>query len=117
MIIKKIFDHNILKINNDEIISTNHHQINAIMHIIKDNQKQFLMNKKKLQISKDKIDKYIKKHYDNSLQKHSNVSKTLQLLQQHYQFSNMRQKIEIYVKKCSSYQKIKHTTYVKYKKI
>ena len=80
MIIKNKFDHNVLKINDDKIISTNHHQINAILHIIKYDQRQFTINKGKFQISKDKIDKYIKKHHDNSLQKYSGVLKTLQLL-------------------------------------
>ena len=35
MTIKEKFDHNVLKINDDEIISTNHYQINATLHIIK----------------------------------------------------------------------------------
>ena len=80
MIIKKIFDHNILKINNNRSISTNYYQINAILRIIKNDQKQFSINKEKLQISKDNVDEYIKKHHDDSLQKHSGVSKTLPLL-------------------------------------
>ena len=37
--IKEKFDHNVLKINNNEIISANHHQINATLRIIKDDQK------------------------------------------------------------------------------
>ena len=77
----KRFDHNVLKINDDKIISIDHHQINATLHIIKNDQKQFSINKEKLQISKNKIDEYIKKHHDDSLQRHSDVSKTLQLLQ------------------------------------
>ena len=77
MIIKKKFDYNILKINDDEIISTNHHQINATLRIIRNNQEQFSISKEKLQIPKNKIDEYIKKHHDDSLQKHSSVSKTL----------------------------------------
>ena len=31
----------------------------------------------KLQISKEYVDKYIKKHHDNSLQKHLKITKTL----------------------------------------
>ena len=52
------------------------------MRIIKNDQKQFPLNKEKLQISKKKINKYIKEHHDESLQEHSSVSKTLQLLRQ-----------------------------------
>ena len=80
MIIKEKFDHSILKINDDEIISANYHQINATLHIIKNDQKQFSISKEKLQISKNKVDEYIKKHHDGSLQRYSDVSKTLQLL-------------------------------------
>ena len=67
------------------------------MRIIKNNQKQFLINKKKFQILKNKIDEYIKKHHDDPLQRHSDVLKTLQLLQQNCQFSNIRQRVEIYI--------------------
>ena len=114
---KKEFNHNILKINEDDIISANHHQINAILRIIRDEEKQFSVSKKKLQILKNKIDEYIKKHHDEPLQRHSKVLKTIQLLKQHCQFSQMRQKIETYIKKCINCQKNKHATHVKYEKI
>ena len=77
MIIKKKFDHSTLKINNDGIISVNYHQINATLRIIKNDQEQFSISKEKLQISKNKIDEYIKKYHDDSLQKHSGALKTL----------------------------------------
>ena len=117
MTIKEKFDHNVLKINDDEIISANHHQINATLRIIKDDQEQFPISKEKLQISEDKVDEYIKKHHDDSLQRHSDVSKTLQLLRQNCQFSNMKQRVETYVKKCSSCQRNKHATHAKYEEI
>ena len=83
---KKEFNHSILKINEDDIISANHHQINATLRIIKDEEKQFSVNKKRFQISKNKIDEYIKEHHDESLQRHSEILKTIQLLKQYYQF-------------------------------
>ncbi len=43
----------------------------------RDNKKEFLVKKEKLQISIDKIDEYIKKHHDKLLQKHLRVIKTL----------------------------------------
>ena len=64
---KKIFDKNILKINDDKIISLNYKKITSIIRIIKNNQEQFSIKKRKLQISKDKINEYIKEHHDNSL--------------------------------------------------
>ena len=103
MNLKKIFNHNIFKINNDETLFANCQEINVMLKIMRNNQKQFSIAHEKLQISKDKIDEYIKKHHDESLQSHSNVIKTIQLLQQNCQFSNMRQRIETYIKKCFNY--------------
>ena len=95
---KKFFNHNILKINKNELLSINQRNLNAILRILKNNQK-------KLHISKNKIDEIIKKHYDESLQNHSNVFKTLQFLRQIYQFLNMKQHVETYIKKCFNCQK------------
>ena len=39
------------------------------------------MIREKLQISKKHVDKYIKEHHNDSLQKHSKMTKTLQFLQ------------------------------------
>ena len=114
---KKEFNHNILKINENGIISANHHQINATLRIIRNEEKQFPVSKKRFQISKNKIDEYIKKHHDESLQKHSKVLKTIQLLKQYCQFSQMKQKVETYIKKCINCQKNKHATHFKYEKI
>ena len=80
MIIKEKFDHNVLQINDHKIISANYYQINATLCILKNDQKQFSISKEKFQILKNKINEYNKKHHDDSLQKHLDVSKTLQLL-------------------------------------
>ena len=51
------------------------------MRIIKnEKKKQFSIKKIKLQISKNKINDYIKKHHDESLQKHSKIIKIRQFL-------------------------------------
>ena len=117
MNLKKIFNHNIFKINNDEILFINRHEVNMTLRIMRNDQKQFLIIYEKLQILKNKIDKYIKKHHDELLQKHFDVIKTIQFLRQNCQFSNMKQKVEIYIKKCFNCQQNKHVIHVKYKKI
>ena len=61
---KEIFNHNILKINNDEILFANCHEINMTLKIMRDDKEQFSIVHEKLQISKNKIDEYIKKHHD-----------------------------------------------------
>ncbi len=80
---KKSFNHSILKINKDESLLANKHELNATLRILRDDTKEFLIKKEKLQISINKIDECIKEHHDKSLQEHLEVIKILQLLRQH----------------------------------
>jgi len=74
---KKSFNHSILKVNNNESLSINKHELNAILRILRDKLEKFLIKKEKLQILISKIDECIKEHHDESLQEHSRVIKTL----------------------------------------
>jgi len=74
---KKSFNHSILKVNNDELLLVNKHELNATLRILRDDTKEFPIKKEKLQIFIDKIDECIKEHHDESLQEHSRVTKTL----------------------------------------
>ena len=114
---KKVFNHSVFKINDDESLSSNKRKFNVMLRILRDDQKQYSIMKEKLQISKKDIDKCIKKYHDESLQKHFEMTKIMQFLQQHCQFFHIRQKIEIYIKKCFNCQRNKHITYAKYDEI
>ncbi len=72
-----MFNYNILKINKNELLLANKHELNAILRILRDDKKEFLVKKEKLQIFINKINECIKKHHDKSLQKHLRVIKTL----------------------------------------
>ncbi len=72
-----MFNYNIFKINKNELLLANKYKLNAILRIFKNNKKEFLIKKKKLQIFIDKINEYIKKYYDKLLQKHSKIIKIL----------------------------------------
>ena len=111
---KKVFNHSVLKINNDESLSFNKREFNTMLRIIRDDQKQYSIVKEKLQILEKDIDKCIKEYHDESLQKHLEMIKIIQFLRQHCQFLHMRQKIEIYIKKCFSCQQNKHAIYAEY---
>jgi len=74
---KKLFNYNILKVNKNKLLLVNKHKLNAILQILRNNKKEFLIKKEKLQISIDKINKYIKKYYNKLLQKHLRVIKIL----------------------------------------
>ena len=77
MNLKEVFNHNIFKINNDEILFANRNEVNMTLKIMRDDEEQFSIVHEKLQISKDKIDEYIKKHHDELLQSHFDVIKTI----------------------------------------
>jgi len=74
---KKSFNHSILKVNNDELLSINKYKINAILQILRDESKEFSIKKRKLQILINKVDECIKEHHDKSLQEHLGIIKTL----------------------------------------
>jgi len=74
---KKLFNHNILKINQDKSLLINKHELNAILRILRNKLEKFSIKKEKLQIFIDKIDECIKEHHDESLQEHLEVTKTL----------------------------------------
>ncbi len=74
---KKSFNHSILKVNNDESLLANKHELNATLRILRDDTKEFSIKKGKLQISIDKIDECIKEHHDEPLQGHPKVTKIL----------------------------------------
>ena len=103
---KNTINHSIFKINDDESLSINVQKINAILKIFNNYQKQYLMIKNWLHISKNYINRIIKKYHDESLQKHFEIFQTLQFLRRHCWFYNMRQKIEIYIKNALIVKKI-----------
>ena len=72
-----MFNHNILKINKNESLLTNKHKLNATLRILRDDTKEFLVKKEKLQIFINKINECIREHHDKSLQEHLEVIKTL----------------------------------------
>jgi len=74
---KKSFNHSILKVNDDESLSINKHELNAILRILRDESEEFPIKKRNLQILINKIDECIKEHHDKSLLKHLRVTKTL----------------------------------------
>ena len=78
---KKIFNYSVLKINDDELLSSNKREFNTMLRIIRDDQKQYSIVKEKLQISKKDINKYIKEYHDELLQKYFEVTKIMQFLQ------------------------------------
>jgi len=62
--------------NNNKLLLINKYKLSIIFQIFRDNTKEFLIKKEKLQIFINKIDKYVKKYYSKLLQKYLKVTKT-----------------------------------------
>ena len=90
MKIKKIFKYSILRVNNDESLSANKHELNIMLRIIRDDKEEYLVVQEKLQILENKIDECIKKHHNKLIKDYLDISKMLQLLQHSCQFFNMK---------------------------
>ena len=75
-----MFNYSIFKINKDKLLLANKYKLNTILQIFRDNTEKFSIEKRKFQISINKIDKYIKEYYNKLLQKYLRVIKTFQLL-------------------------------------
>ncbi len=69
-----MFNYNIFKINKNKLLLANKYKLNTILQILRNNIEKFLIQKEKLQISINKIDKYIKEYYNKLLQKHLKVT-------------------------------------------
>jgi len=69
-----LFNYSILKINKNKLLLANKHKLNTILQIFRDNTEKFLIEKEKLQIFIDKINKYIKKYYNRLLQEYSKIT-------------------------------------------
>ncbi len=71
-----MFNYNILKINKNKLLLVNKYKLNTILQILRDNNNKNLIKNEKLQISIDKINKYIKEYYNELLQKYLRIIKT-----------------------------------------
>jgi len=71
-----LFNYNILKINKNKLLLVNKYKLNTILQILRDNNNKNLIKNEKLQISIDKINKYIKEYYNELLQKYLRIIKT-----------------------------------------
>ena len=58
----------------------NKHELSITLRIIRNDEEEYLLVQEKLQILKDKIDEYIKKHHNKFIRDYLDVSKMLQLL-------------------------------------
>jgi len=72
-----LFNYNILKISKNKLLLANKYKLNTILQILRNNTKEFLIEKEKFQIFIDKINKYIKEYYNKLLQKYLKLTKTL----------------------------------------
>ncbi len=72
-----MFNYSIFKINKNKLLLINKYKLNTILQIFRNNIEKFFIKKEKLQISTNKINKYIKEYYNKLLQKYLKITKIL----------------------------------------
>ena len=88
---KEVFNKSIFKINNDGTLFTNFkHKLNTTLQILRDEEKQFSIEKEKYLITNNRINKCIQNYHDDSTQEHSEIIKILQLIQKNCTFQRMK---------------------------
>ena len=64
---REIFSYSISKVNKNRLLLINKYELDITICIIKDNQKQFSIEKRKFHIFKEQINKIIKKYHNRLL--------------------------------------------------
>ena len=57
----------------------------------------------------------ISRHYNNLLYRHPSITRTIELIKQHYKFLNIKDKVTKFIKNYVSCQQNKHSTHAKYR--
>jgi hypothetical protein len=68
----------------------------------------------RIKVPKELQEAIIQQHHDNSVHRHPKVAQTIEQIQRNYQFSGIKDKVALYIKKYADYQRNKHSTYTPY---
>jgi hypothetical protein len=68
----------------------------------------------RIEVPKKLQEAIIQQHHDNPVHRHPKVARTIEQIQRNYQFSDIKDKVASYIKKCADYQKNKHSTHALY---
>lgn len=114
---KDIVEHSILKKNKDGSLSSNVCEFNAMFEIRNDEDEQFPINQGKYAVSPKDEQECIRKHHDDPTNGHPGVTRTLERIKRHFTFPKIREKVEQYIKKCTTCQQDKSSRHAKYGKL
>ena len=90
----------IFKENPNNIISANWKEINYILGILENDNKEFPILIQKLAILDSKIKKYIAKYHNTKIDRYSGIGEIFRKVRQYYQFLNIKQKVTEYIQGC-----------------
>ena len=111
---KDAVNHSILKINADGSLSANPQQFNNIVRVLRDDHEEFPIEHGKYQVPQARETKCIQDHHDGEVNGHPGIAKTMERIQRHFAFPNMRSKIADYIKRCNDCQRNKSTRHATY---
>ena len=66
------------------------------------------------QVPEELQEEVIRSHHDDPLHGHPGITRTMELIKRHYEFSNMKDKVTKFIKNCVQCQQNKHSTHAKY---
>jgi hypothetical protein len=96
---KKSTIHSILQTNKDATLGARTHEFNAVLRIMKDDEKQFSIPRNKYQVLERHQEQCIKDHHDDPTQGHPGITKTIENVQRNFAFPQMKAKVTAYVQK------------------
>jgi len=103
---KTINQHAILGINHDGSLGPSQ-QLNNMMRV---QTEQRIPSQVPVELENE----IISRHHDDPLHGHPGITRTMELIKRHYEFSHMKDKVTKYIKNCVDCQQNKHSTHAKY---
>jgi transposase InsO family protein len=70
-----------------------------------------------IEVPKELQEVIIRQHYNNPVHGYPRVAQTIEQIQRNYQFSGMKDKVALYIKKCADCQRNKHSTHAPYREM
>jgi hypothetical protein len=97
---KEIIESAILKTNDDGSLGPAK-TLNAILNI-------------RNEVPEELHEAIIRQHHDDPVHGHPGISRTIELIQRHYEFPKMKDKVTSFIAQCADCQKNKHSTHAQY---
>ena len=104
----------VLRINDDGSLSSIPQDFEATLMILQDDEEQYPLSRKKMQIPHERIWDCIRRHHDPKEYGHGGIANTMRAIQRNCHFSGMKKHVASFISKCEQCRKNKHDTHKAY---